>query len=375
MKQNSTRWMLVLLLIGGGMVPSRAVEEKKQEGKDQPLEKITRPQAGTFIADVPNIIDPINEGEINAVLSSLQEEHGVTLYVVVISSLAKAGYENAEMEDVGKELMETWKLSPETLDGKPWDRGVLILFSREDNQIRVETGKGWKEDLDKPCRDVLHRHMLPYFSKEKYAVGLTKGIRSLDAAIRMQTPMRRIPPKLQTPKDDEFVVDSVRFFNLEAGVAFNDACRAMYQNQNVPMFIVTVKSLESISRKGLDFDTIAKRFFRFWPVTPESRRVAFEKQGVLLLLSRDDNLVGLEFADGWGSSNARGKLRQNVMTRQIVPALQANQIQQGILQGIQAVQNAAGEKKFPKVQVPAASSTSGEAKTNPAAADATEPAQ
>lgn len=308
--------------------------------------KISRPAEGTFVADVHNLIDPVNEGEINAVLTSLQEEHGVTMYVVVVASLAKTGYGNAQVEDVARQLMEEWKVGPKTLDGKPWDRGVLILLDRDANKIQVETGDGWGTDLDRPALAVLQRDMIPHFSRMQYAVGLAKGVRSLDAAIRMQTPMRNIPPKVPAPKEEEFAVDTAGLFPLETKLAADKACRELYRDQGVPMFILTVKSIESISRKGLAFEIIAQRFFRFWPVEPEARRKAFQERGVLLFLSRDDNLIGMEFGESWGSRTKRDEIRQEIMNRRFLPALEARQLPQGVLNSIQGVREVAEQTKF-----------------------------
>ncbi|MBN1941911.1 MAG: TPM domain-containing protein [Phycisphaerae bacterium] len=363
MKPTTTRWIWILLL-AGSLTAASFAEEEKPSGS---LEKITHPKKGTFMVDVPNIIDPLNEKDINDTLMLLQEEHGVTLYVVVVSSLARAGYKNASIEDVGMELLEAWKVGPATLDGKPWDRGILILFCRDDNQIRVETGKGWGQDLDKAALRVIQREMLPYFKQRKYSVGLARGIHSMSAAIRMQTPMRSVPPKVPLPKDDEYVVDMINKFSLETKLNLDKACRELYQDRGVPMFIVIAKSLADVSREGLNFNTVAERFYRFWVVGDEARRKAFQDRGVLLFFSKDDNLIGIELADAWGDKESRDRIRGEILNQRLVPELQAGQLPMGIMNSIKGIREAAQQENLPKTVAPSSPKAKATAPTtNPA---------
>lgn len=359
MRRNSIQWMLMVLLVGGFAVSFASAQEAPAT---QPAEKIPHPADNAFVSDVLNIIDPLNEWEINGMLSALQEETGVTMYVVLLPSLDQMGYENAAIEDVAAELMNKWNVSPKTLDGKPWDKGVLVLISRTDKafKFRVETGQGWGTDLDKPVTDVLLREMYPYFEKGKYSLGLTKGIQSLEAAVRMQCPVKKIPPKIAAPKEDDFVLDTANLFPLEINFAFNDACRKLYKDFGVPVFIVTAPSLESVARKGLNFDTVAMRFFLHWPVGPETRRKAFQENGVLIFLSPDDNRIDAQIQGAAKDALVRKELQNQIVT-QIILAVRNRNLPQGILESVQTVRQALEEGKLPKPAAP--SSTAPESPT------------
>lgn len=350
MKRNSIMLASMVLLIGGFTVSFSFAEEK---AATKPTEKIPRPEKNAYVADCANFIDPMNEQEINAVLNALEEETGVKFYVVILPTLLETGYEDSTIEAVAEELMNQWDISPKTLDGKSWERGVLLLINKEGGKfnIRVETGKGWGTNLDKPALDVLHRDMFPYFNQEKYSLGINRGIQSLEAAIRMQVPLRKISLKIRTPKQDEFVVDAANLLPIDLNIPANQACQRLYQDFGLPMFIVTIPSIEDVARKGLNAETVAKRFFLFWPIDPEARCKAFRNHGALVLLSRKDNTLSVLIEGTWKTAKIRKELQTKLIS-QLASAIQAHKMSQGILDCIQAVGRAIQEGKLPNLNAP-----------------------
>jgi uncharacterized membrane protein YgcG len=351
MEQKRICWAMLVLLVGSVTISSFA--ENKEALKR--TERIPRPPKGTYILDLANIIDPLNEAEINEILVTLEEEKAVPLYVVILPSLREAGYLNSKVERVAEDLMEAWEISPETLDGKPWDRGVLFLVNREEDSFafRVETGKGWGKNLDKPALDVIQRSILPFFKKKQFSKGLSRGIRSFEAAIRMQTATRENPPNLSTPGEKEFYLDSGNLFSPALKHRVNKACRELYEDYSVPMFIVTVPSVESVSRKGLNPDTLIQRFYRFWPLKPETRREAFQDHGVMLFFSNKDNYLSVKVEGKWGDVDAPKRLQKKLFEILIAASKEKN-IPQGIQDSIEAVRKAAVDTSFPKIKSPAA---------------------
>lgn len=361
-EHNRNRLALVPLFVCMVASPAFTTEENEQITGDIP-----RPGEGSHVVDTLNLIDPVNEREINDLLIALEEEKGVPLYVVVIPSMDMAGYPDTSIEDVAKDLMTQWKISPKTLDGKPWDRGVLLVFSKELEKIRIriETAKGWGKDLDDPGRAVINRVMIPYFKQKKYTLGVTRGVRSLSAAIRMQTRTRPTPPKIPVPQKDEFVIDTAGLLPLPMKLSADRRCRDFYQKQSIPMFVVTATSIEDASRKGLRFEELAGRFFLYWPVGDKARRKAFRKRGVLMFISRNDNLVGLEFGGAWGDRKTRNTIRKDIVVNRILPALKENQLPRGIMSAIQGVEKRAREITFSGNTSPSTATAPAKSKASP----------
>jgi hypothetical protein len=97
----------------------------------------------------------------------------------------------------------------------------------------------------------------------------------------------------------------------------------------------------------LNFDTIARRFFLYWPIEPEARCRAFRDHGVLVFLSFKDNILGVRVEGNWGNVKARERLQEK-LTRQLIMAIQAQKMAQGFLDVIQIVRQSARGITFPK---------------------------
>ncbi len=366
MKRNSFQGLMVVLLVGGLAVSFSTAEESATKS----LPSIPQPKGDVFITDVLDILDPINEREINGALNALQEETGVTLYVVLLPSMEVVGYPGT-LENLAADLMKQWDVSPKTLNGKPWDKGVMFLLSQDEKlyKIRIETGGGWGTDLDEPATAILGREIYPYLNRQKYTIGIKKGIISLAAAIRMQSEVKRIPPKIITPKDEDFAVDTANLFPLEANLLYNKLCKQIYVDYGVPVFIVTAPSIESVSRKGLNFDSVADRFFLSWPVTPAGRRTAFQDNGVLIFLSPEDNVIGVKIKGKVSEAKVRENLREKIQER-LMQSAQDRQLPQGIADSLQMIQKALQEGKLSKASTLNLTPTAAPA-VAPAAAPAT----
>ena len=102
-----------------------------------------------------------------------------------------------------------------------------------------------------------------------------------------------------------------------------------------------------MARKGLNFDSVANRFFLSWPITPDARRKAFQDSGVLIFLSPEDNVIGVKIMGKASETKVREDLREKVREH-LIQTAQDRQLPQGIVDSLETIQKALQEGKLSK---------------------------
>lgn len=132
--------------------------------------KVPEVQQDVFVYDQDNCINDEIEAEINFMIEELEEKTGAELAVVSVTSLS--GY---TIEEYANELFNTLGIGK-----KDQDNGVLILFSKSDNRVRLEIGRGLEGCLnDAKCGRILDNNFVPYREEGDY----TKATRNTVIAI------------------------------------------------------------------------------------------------------------------------------------------------------------------------------------------------
>jgi len=124
-------------------------------------EKIPIPtvKENVFIYDEDNIVDDEVEESLNKMLVELEEKTEVEFSVVSVESLLDRSIEN-----YSNNLFNTLGIGKK---GK--DNGVLLLFSRSDEKVRLEIGRGLEEFLtDSKCGRILDDYFVPYREDDDY---------------------------------------------------------------------------------------------------------------------------------------------------------------------------------------------------------------
>lgn len=112
-----------------------------------------------YIYDEDNVIDDDVEKKLNEMLVELEEKTEAEFAVVSVKSLL-----NRSIEDYANNLFNTLGIGK---DGK--DNGVLLLFSRSDERVRLEIGRGLEGCLnDSKCGRILDNYFVPYREDDKY---------------------------------------------------------------------------------------------------------------------------------------------------------------------------------------------------------------
>lgn len=124
-------------------------------------EKIPIPtvKENVFIYDEDNIVDDDVEEALNKMLVELEEKTEVEFSVVSVESLL-----DRSIEDYANNLFNTLGIGKK---GK--DNGVLLLFSRSDEKVRLEIGRGLEGCLtDSKCGRILDDYFVPYRENDDY---------------------------------------------------------------------------------------------------------------------------------------------------------------------------------------------------------------
>lgn len=124
-------------------------------------EKIPTPQVeeGIYIYDEDNIIEDDIEEELNQMLVELEEKTDAEFAVISVESLL-----NRSIEDYANNLFNTLGIGK-----KGEDNGILLLFSRSDEKVRLEIGRGLEGCLnDSKCGRILDDYFVPYRENDEY---------------------------------------------------------------------------------------------------------------------------------------------------------------------------------------------------------------
>ena len=112
-----------------------------------------------FVDDEANLIDDNIEKNLNELLVELEKKTEAEFAVISIPSL-----NNMTIEEYAVKLFNTLGIGKK---GK--DNGVLLLFSKTDNKVRLEIGRGLEGCLnDGKCGRILDNYFVPYREEGNY---------------------------------------------------------------------------------------------------------------------------------------------------------------------------------------------------------------
>ena len=155
----------------------------------------------------------------------------------------------------------------------------------------------------------------------------------------------QFPPK---PESDHFYVDVAGLISgaEEAeGKEIDDVARALLQEEQIPLIVVTIPSLMEYSAGGYTIERYATALFNEWGIGSQERNY-----GMLLLVSVGDRKSRIELGAGWGRQhNAQA---QQVMSSLIIPAFKRSAYGEGILGGVRGLDAMARGLALPRPEAP-----------------------
>jgi len=147
------------------------------------------------------------------------------------------------------------------------------------------------------------------------------------------------------PPSDRFYVDEAGLISEAEGKAINDIAQSLLKEEQIPLVVVTIRSLASHDAAGHTIERYAFELFNSWGIGSERRNY-----GMLLLVSRQDRRARIELGSGWG--HASNFQAQEVMNTLILPEFRQGNYAEGILAGVRGMDAMARGLALPKPKAP-----------------------
>lgn len=139
-----------------------------------------------FIVDRAGMIRPQDAEAIRGICDQLLTDQAIPIIVVTIESMVRYGGQGMAIETFARELFNQWGIGHESVNGVPWNRGILLLVSRDDRKARIELGATWGREADPYCRQIMDEQIIPNFKDGKFSAGILAGVNALDKLSRSE---------------------------------------------------------------------------------------------------------------------------------------------------------------------------------------------
>ena len=139
------------------------------------------------------------------------------------------------------------------------------------------------------------------------------------------------------PAFEKFVVDRANFIGTEAEASINEISQSLLRQVKIPIFVVTITSLSKHDANSYSVEDYARNLFDHWGIGYKDHNY-----GILLLISKEDRKARIELGAEWGRT--QDHKMQKIMDRVIIPKFKENDFENGILEGVIALQNFANVK-------------------------------
>ena len=144
------------------------------------LIQLDPPGQRDFVLDQANMLTPEDTAEIKELADQLLTDKAVPLVVVTINSMSDHGGAGMRIETFARLLFDQWQIGPARLGETSWNKGILLLVSRNDRQARIELGAGWGREKDDVCLKIMDQQIIPRFKEGKFSEGIKAGAISLE---------------------------------------------------------------------------------------------------------------------------------------------------------------------------------------------------
>lgn len=149
----------------------------------------------------------------------------------------------------------------------------------------------------------------------------------------------------EKPSPQDFFVDKANLIKEPDRKAVNDIARALWTEQHIPLYVVTVDSLASYGASALGADRYAAELFDHWGIGAQNRNY-----GILLFVAAGDRKARIEF--GGGFAHQHDAAAEDVMQSLIVPAFQRGDASTGIVDGVRGLDAVARGLQLPMPKPP-----------------------
>ena len=156
------------------------------------------PKPSGYVNDFAGVMSAPTRDELEALLRDLEQQTTAEIAVVTVNTLA-----GMSIEDYATGLFNTWGIGQEKVNN-----GVLVLVAPRDRAMRIEVGYGLETIIpDALAARIISENMAPYFSQNKYDLGIQLGVRRVAALLRQNQQYR--PPRVGRSFASEFTSNGI----------------------------------------------------------------------------------------------------------------------------------------------------------------------
>lgn len=150
-----------------------------------------------YVNDFAGIISQEDAAAIQSMLVNLEQQSGIEMTVVTITSLADNGATGLPLKTYAAGLFDTWGVG-----AADKNNGILLLFSMDDRQIWIEMGLIYAGQYDAALQEVVDGVMLPHFRNNDYSAGLRDGVAGIVNTMQGQSAQTGMPLTAQPVAND-----------------------------------------------------------------------------------------------------------------------------------------------------------------------------
>jgi uncharacterized protein len=186
-----------------------------------------------WVVDTANILDQNTIAKLNTIISEVKTKTGAQIVVVTVPDTKPS----STPKEFATDLFNRWGIGQ-----KGQDNGLLLLISRNERRVEIETGYGTEGVLtDAQTGNIIRTKIIPSFKQENYADGTLEGVRAI-ANIILQAPDFANP--VPQPSD-EIPADFLLFLGMVifgiAGLTLYVKTRKIYLNPEGRSYGVSVR--------------------------------------------------------------------------------------------------------------------------------------
>jgi uncharacterized protein len=130
------------------------------------------------------MLDPSDKNIIQKTCDELLTDQTIPMHVVTIESMGRYTSQTMTIEQFASTLYNQWGIGYSKKDGKPWNKGILLLVSRDDRKARIELGAGYGHTKDADCSTIMQDKIVRRFLLGEYSMGIRYGVKALDVLAR-----------------------------------------------------------------------------------------------------------------------------------------------------------------------------------------------
>ena len=150
-----------------------------------------------WVTDQADLLSDDAEVQLNALLSQLAAVDGAEVAVVTVTDVAPSPSPKA----FTTELFNTWGIGKEGQDN-----GVLVMVSRGDRRVEIETGYGMEATLpDARVGKIIREQMIPSFKADDYEKAIVDGTLAVAVSIQPGLSLPEIMPVELTQQAETLV--------------------------------------------------------------------------------------------------------------------------------------------------------------------------